>query len=86
MLSCGIITLANAGDFLTLADEQATLQLCQKSAESLNQNLDFKASVDILRPYFPLPEKMDALDNFEIKQLINMGKSVWGDNPTIFNE
>lgn len=78
-LCCGLNTIANAGNFLTLTDEKATLQLCQKSAKSFNQNLDWKASVDILRPYFPLPEKMDTSNNFEVKQLINMGKSVWGD-------
>lgn len=44
-----------------------------------------KAWVDVLRPYFPLPEKMDASNSFEIKQLINMGKPIWGDKiSTVF--
>lgn len=78
-LCCGLTTFANAENFLTLADEQATLQLCQKSAETFNDNLDVKVLVNVLRPYFPLPEKMDASNSFEIKQLIEIGKPIWGD-------
>lgn len=78
LLTFGLVTIASADNFLTLKTEEAALQLCQKSAQTFNQTLDLKTTVDVLKPYFTLPEKMDVSDNFDAKQQINSSKAIWG--------